>query len=369
MLDVLRGGFSRLFLAAFVAGIASIGSTVISAAEDFPAPTDEAALYAAAKKEGTAVWYEAAPLEPMQQLVSIFEQKYPGIKVQLLRITGPQQYQRFMQETMAGQNIADLLLLSDQPLMHKLVEDKHIASWRVPTFDRIPEPFRIGDYAYAPYTTDVAIVYNSDRVTEEEAKILGSSWKGVLDPRFKGRFAIVKRKCGVCYAGVHMFLDPKLSDEYGEKFLRAVAAQKPAIYSDNPVALDRVIAGEQDFVFWLWEAIAYTKYKEGAPVRWVRPSPTPEFGNSWQAVSAHAPHPNAARLLQNWLMSEEGARALQKVYGSATVLEGVEDTRGLSKEPWHKPIAERYNIDWKRWEKNYVKDMRLWQSIQDTANQ
>jgi len=363
-----RGRVSRALTSLFVGGLAMCGTTASSLAQDFPAPTDEAALYEKAKTEGTVVWYEAAPIEPMQQLVSIFEEKYPGIKVQLLRITGPQQYQRFMQETTAGQHIADLLLLSDQPLMHKLVEDGHIAQWKVPTYDRIPEPFRIEEHAYAPYTTDIAIVYNSERVTEEEAQILASSWKGVLDPRFKGRFAIVKRNCGTCYAAVHMFLDPEMQDEYGEEFLKAVAAQEPAIYADNPVALDRIIAGEQDFVFWLWEAIGYTKWKEGAPIRWVRPTPTPEFGNSWQAISAHAPHPHAARLLQNWLMSEEGAKALQQVYGSATVLEGVEDTRGLSKEAWHKPIAQRYNIDWERWETDYVKDMRLWQAIQDTAN-
>lgn len=349
------------------AGLALAWSS-LGLAQTFPAPTDEAKLYELAKKEGTIVWYEAAPLEPMQELSDAFEKKYPGIKVQLLRTTGPQQYQRFMQESEAGQHIADLLLLSDQPLMKQLVVDNHIAQWRVPTHDRIPEVFRIGEFAYAPYTTDIAIVYNPNKVTPEEVKLLESSWKSVIDPRFKGRFALVRRKCGACYALVHMFLDPKMKDEYGEKFLRAVADQKPAIYNDNPIALDRLIAGEHDFVFWLWEAIAYTKWEQGAPVRWVRPSPTPEWGNSWQAVSAHAPHPNAARLMQVWLMSEEGARALQKAYGASTVIEGVPDTRPMAKEAWHKPIQQRYDVDWERWEKNYESDMTLWQKIQNTAS-
>ncbi|MCP8938753.1 extracellular solute-binding protein [Alsobacter sp. SYSU M60028] len=343
---------------AFAAGQAT-GQTLSQA--------DEAKLYEAARKEGQIVWYEAAPIEPMQELVNRFSKKYPGIEVQLLRITGPQQYQRFMQETEAGQHIADLLLLSDQPLTRDLAERGHLAKWRVPTHDRVPEPFRIGEFAYAPYTTDIAIVYNTNKVSEEEAKILASSWKGVLDPRFKGRFAIVKRKCGSCYAPIHMFLDEKFKAEYGEPFLRAVAAQKPLIYSDNPIALDRIVAGERDFVFWLWEAIAVTKWQQGAPIRWVRPTPTPEWGNSWQAVSAHAPHPNAARLMQNWLMSEEGAIALQAAYGSSTVLTGVQDSRPVTKEPWHKPIAQRYDMDWDRWEKNYESDMTLWQKIQDTS--
>ena len=211
------------------------------------------------------------------------------------------------------------------------------------------------------------IVYNTNKVTPAEAKILASSWKGVLDPRFKGRFAIVKRKCGACYGAVHMFLDPKLAGEYGEKFLKDVAAQKPLVYSDNPIALDRIVAGERDFVFWLWESIAYTKWQQGAPIRWVRPSPTPEWGNSWNAVSKHAPHPHAARLMQNWLFSEEGTIALQDTYGAATVLKGVKDTRKVMTEPWYQPIKKRYDIDWDRWKRNYEADMTLWQRIQDTS--
>jgi ABC-type Fe3+ transport system substrate-binding protein len=303
----------------------------------------------------------------MQELTKRFNARYPGIAVQLLRITGPQQYQRFMQETEAKQHIADLLFLSDQPLLQDLIKRNHLAEWKVPTHDRIPEAFRAGSFAYSPYTTDIAIVYNTNKVTPEEVKILESSWKGVLDPRFKGRFALVKRKCGACYAGVHMFTDPKFANEYGVKFLRDVAAQKPLVYSDNPIALDRIIAGERDFVFWLWEAIAVTKWQQGAPVRWVRPSPTPEWGNSWNAVSKYAPHPNAARLLQIWLTSDEGAIALQDVYGSATTLRGVPDTRKVTKEAWYKPIKQRYDMDWDRWGKNYELDMNLWQSIQDSA--
>ncbi len=350
---------------AALAGAAALASTGTAAAA--PGPNDEAQLYELAKAEGKIVWYEAAPLEAMQNFVVRFETKYPGVKVQLMRTSGPQQYQRFLQETEAGQHIADLLLLSDQPLTHDLVEKKMLASWRVPTFDRVPESFRIGDFAYAPYTTDMAIVYNSNRVTEDEAKLLGSGWKSVIDPVFKNRFAIVKRKCGACYAPIQMFLSPKMEKEYGLPFLRAIAAQRPRVYSDNPIALDRIIAGERDFVFWLWEGVALTKWQEGAPVRWVRPSPTPLFGNSWQAVSANAPHPNAARLFQNWVMSEEGAKGLQLDYGGMTTLIGYPDQRPITNEAWWKPITEVYSVDWDNWAKNYESDMTAWQKIEDTA--
>ena len=59
-------------------------------------PNDDAKLYEAAKKEGTLVWYESGPLEPMKEVAAEFEKKYPGIKVEVLRIVGVQQYQRII---------------------------------------------------------------------------------------------------------------------------------------------------------------------------------------------------------------------------------------------------------------------------------
>lgn len=351
-------------LTSLVSALALGWAFAASAADQYPDPSDEAKLYELAKEEGEIVWYEAAPLEAMQALVGDFEKKYPGIKVQLLRISGPKQYQRFLQETMAGQHIADVMLSSHRPSLRELIADGHIAEWKVPEWDRIPDVFKIENYAYAPYTTDMAIMYNTEGVTPEEVELLESSWKSVIDPRFKGRMAVVKRKCGVCYAGVNMFLAPEMKDEYGEEFLKAVMRQEPAIYVDNPVAMDRLIAGEHDLVFWLWEGIGFSKWKQGAPIAWARPNPTPEWGNSWLAISAHAPHPHAARLFANWLISEEGAIGIQTHYGSATTITGLEDSRPVTKEAWYKPIDKRWNIQWDRWANAYEEELGAWQKIQ-----
>ena len=349
-----------------LAGLAGLLlAPALALAQSFPA--DEAKLYEAAKKEGKVVWYESAPLEPMKVLALEFEKKYPGIKVEVLRIVGVAQYQRFMQETQAKRHIVDVLNISDFPSMRSLVDEGHIAELKLPLHDRFGPRFRYKNHAYCAYTTDNSIVYNVNKVTPEEVKILEASWKGVLDPRFKGRFAVTSMKCGACYAGIHMFLDPKMRAEYGPEYLRKVAAQKPAVYSEVLVGLDRVIAGEHDFTFWTWEAIAHTKWQQGAPIRWLRPSPTPDVENTWQAVSKYAPNPNAARLFQLWFNSEEGANALMRVYGSGPILKGVVDIRKIAKEPWYKPIGKRYEVDFERWDRDYHKDMDLWIKILQEA--
>lgn len=77
-------------------------------------------------------------------------------------------------------------------------------------------------------------------------------------------------------------------------------------------------------------------------------------------VSSHAPHPNAARLFQNWITSEAGLAAFQARYGSAPLLAGSEDLRDVRKEPWYKPITKVYEPDYDRWAAQYDKDMGFW---------
>jgi ABC-type Fe3+ transport system substrate-binding protein len=330
-------------------------------------PQSDPLLYEQAKREGTVVWYVGGPLEGMNAIAGQFQKEFPGIKIETMRLVGIAQYQRFMDETGAKKYIADLLQNTDYPSMGSLAEDGHIAAWKVPTFDRIPAQFRLKEFAYAQYASTNGIIYNVNKVTPEEVNLLESDWAAVLDPRFKGRFSVSPMKCGVCYAPVHMFMDPKYKDRYGPEFLRKVAAQKPASYSEVLVTIDRVIAGEQDFTIAGWEAAGAVKLLDGAPIRWVFPRPTPEFGNSWLGISKYSPHPNASRLFLNWLMGDQGQIAMEKLYGSKGTLAGVPDQRPYVKDSWYHEPVEFYPVDWTRWDSNYHKDMDQWSAILKAA--
>lgn len=352
-----------------VAVFATVASLSIistgAGAQNIPAAgTDDAKLYEAAKGEKTLSWYVSAPLEAMRGVADEFEKKYPGIKVDVLRIVGVAQYQRFMMETQAQQYIADVMSNSDEPSMADLIERGYVAEWKVPSFDRLPPDMRIKTNAYSPSLNSDIIVYNTNKVTPEEAKILTEDWKGLLDPRFKGRLAATDQKTGATYAAVHMLLDPKFKDRYGETFMQAIAAQKVKIYNDTVIVADRVVAGEVDIGILVGEnGGAATSWAAGAPIRWVFPKPTPVWGTYWQGISKFAQHPNAARLFQNWATGEEGMKALQTRAGSATTLTGVADERKVAKESWYLPITDRYTPDWARWEKNFDKDMELWNKL------
>ncbi len=341
--------------------VMAAGISTAAGAQTFPDPKDEAKLYEAAKKEGTLVWYGGAPADPMRLMANDFEAKYPGIKVEITRLVGVAQYQRYMQETNAKQYIVDLLHIGDRPSMVDLVENGYISEWKVPTYDRLPPDAKIKNHSYVAWIIDSAIAYNPNLVTPEEVKLLSGDYHGLLDPRFKGRLAITDQAAGGQIAVNQMFLSPKYRDEYGWPFLQKLAAQKLKIYNDVTIPVDRVVAGEQAITLFTSEGNTSGLFLRGAPIRWTHPKPVSAFGNTWFAVSKYATHPNAARLFINWIMSDEGARSVLTKYNGIPTLGGVKDDREVTKAPWYQPITERVTPDWDAWASGQTeKDFAAW---------
>ncbi|MBS7701550.1 MULTISPECIES: extracellular solute-binding protein [unclassified Chelatococcus] len=344
--------------ALLLAGAISAGS---ASTQTFPDPKDEAKLYELAKQEGTVVWYNGAPSAAMQNIANAFMEKYPGVTVEVIRLANLQQYQRFTQESAAGQNVADLVSL-DFVSIGSLIKDGLLAEWTVPDADKLTPKARMGSSAYSLYYQDAAILYNPNKLTPEEIEKLRGNWEAVLDPVFKGRIAVTDQRCATCYTLTHMFMDPKLKDRFGPEFIKALATQQPSVYSEINIAIDRIVTGEKDLLISVWENAASAKWEEGAPVQWTHPSPSPlGLITAWSAISAKAPHPNAARLFQNWWVSEAGGTvAQQKFYGGPTTFPTAVDARAVVKQPWYDPITERYEIDPARWQTNFGQDMDFW---------
>ena len=71
------------------------------------------ARVAEARKEGKVVWYTGATLFTAERVGKLFEQAYPGIKVEVNRSGSERILQRLMQEAAAGIKNADVFNSSD----------------------------------------------------------------------------------------------------------------------------------------------------------------------------------------------------------------------------------------------------------------
>ena len=112
---------------------------------------------------------------------------------------------------------------------------------------------------------------------------------------------------------------------------------KPRIVSAIVPASASLASGDIALLFNASETGLLPLLDRGAPIRWSLPEPGigPMTG---QAIARFAPHPNAAKLFQEYSFTEEGYGIWQKL-GGAPARRNFQDQRPVAKEKWYKVPA------------------------------
>jgi iron(III) transport system substrate-binding protein len=293
---------------AVLKGSAAIGVGVFATPVRAAAPEPAAitpALVDAARKEGKVVWYAAMDLPVAERVARGFEAKYPAIAVRIERTGSERQFQRLAQEYAANIFAADVIHASDAS--HFVAWKRN--GWLVPF---VPEEVaryfapehRDPDGCFA--TARVAVVslgYNTDLVKPEDAP---KSFLDLLHPRWMNKIV----KAHPSYSGTIMTSTFQIARELGWDYFEKLARQKvlqvqSAVDPPNKLALGErhVMADGNDFNL--------IQFKEaGKPVEVVYPLEGSPLIVCPNGILKGAPHPNAARLLQSYILAREGQQLL-----------------------------------------------------------
>jgi len=109
-----------------------------------------------------------------------------------------------------------------------------------------------------------------------------------------------------------------LGENFGADFVQKLAALKPRIYPGALPLAQAVVSGEIAVALHTQPLI--DEAKKGAPVGWGL-APNPWGARFWGQILKRAPHPNAAQVLANFIVTQEGQEALTRI--AASVLPNV----------------------------------------------
>ncbi|MGI6854024.1 ABC transporter substrate-binding protein [Mesorhizobium sp. 1B3] len=328
-------------------------------------------LVSAAEQEGELTLLYSSPLNAMQAFVEDFNKAYPNITVNLERKAGSAGVQMLLEESAAGVHRIDVFQGTDTGANAMVVKEKLLVPVQPQEVDQfLPSALVMAPDLYYPDRNRSLIMYNPNYVTEEEASKL-QSWEGILDPAFRDKISLVEPTFGVTLAPLLYIME---TPSLGEDFLRKLKQQNPTIFVNTAQARDAVISGQKP-ISWgaQWESIAFSEFERGAPIRFVYPKPTVEYGTNGWGVLANAPHPNAARLFYAWSVGRDGAAAMQgPAYNSLPALKNVEDGRAivskLKGESWFKFPEEVWNPNIESWVANGTAYQQTWTKIMKSAN-
>ena len=298
----------RLALAAAIGLIASI----TSAAAQTPADWDK--IVAAAKAEGTVNFYTGLPGNPTTKKINdAFEKKY-GIKVQTLELRATELRERIRSERVGNTATADVMHTSANQTRQISQGDNTIDKiGPLPNNNRmrkdLQESWLDRDLNIPTFLLNYAILTNSNLVKDPI-----KSWNDLLDPKWKGK--ILSDDYRAIGGGSSFFsvTYEKLGKEYQEK----LAAQNVVFTRDMREAERRIARGE--FAIYLPWLLNYLPSLKGLPVKAAIPQEGVVYLPYASSILTKAPHPNAARVLIDFMLSDEG----QTIYASEGLLPTAE---------------------------------------------
>jgi iron(III) transport system substrate-binding protein len=282
-------------------GLAALGA---SAVLPRAARADIAALEAAARKEATLTWYIAqVDGETAEVMGKAFTAQYPGVKVAVIRTTGQVAYERLLQDLKNDAPQCDVFSTTDIAHMPALMKRKALANYTPDNAAALAPAFQgLGQdgYWYPNHSTLMVIIANTQHVKPEETP---KNWPDLLDPKWKGRVATGHPAFSGC-TGIWALA---LRKQYGWEFFEKLAKNNPRIgrSGNDPVTL--INAGEC-LVGPAPANTAFQQVDKGNPIAPVYPIDGATLCVGPSAVMARAPHPNAARLFMEWLMSDDFAK-------------------------------------------------------------
>jgi len=295
----------RIFIAASSAALAA------SRAMAADLPPNERELYEAAKREGEVTWYSAQiQSEPAEAAGRAFSERYPGVKVNVVRSTSQVAFQRLSQDLRAGVAQCDVFSSTDYGHYLFLKRDGKLLPFRPNNADGLLPALRDQDPDNAWQICSLGLyllAYNTKKVTAADAP---KSWKDVLDPKWKDQLAVGHPG----YSGSVGIMCLLLKRMYGWDYFKALEKNKPQIgrSSDDPVTL--MNAGERNVGIGVSLATPLLSIARGNPLALVYPTEGSEVVYGPSAIPKNAPHPNAAKLFMEFATGPTFSEVLRKFY-------------------------------------------------------
>src|SRR5262245_43060676 len=257
-----------------------------------------------AKKEGALVWYMSASIEDAQAILLAFSKKYPFIKTEYFRAGSARLFNRIVNEARAGKVLFDLVAVRGLET-HQLVKAGLLQPYVSPESTGYPAGFKDTKGYWVDYFDAYNVIgYNTQLVPRDQAP---KRWEDLLDPRWKNQIALDEENYSWYGA-----LTVKWGKEKTQRYMRALARQNVQLRCGRTLIAQLMAAGDSSVAMVRDHRIEKMK-EQSAPVEWVTTLDPVTASLHPIGIAAKAPHPNAAKLFIDFILSVEGQRLLLSI--------------------------------------------------------
>ncbi|WP_329137501.1 extracellular solute-binding protein [Streptomyces sp. NBC_01476] len=281
--------------------LTACGSSAIGGSNDIQPAQQPEQLLPQAKQEGKVVWYTTFADSDVDDMISAFQKSYPGVKVDALRLSADKLPSRLVTEQRGRKYNADVISADCEPV-YQLIQAGTLSPYEPPQVPPLPAQLQNlpKGYGNAVYILTSAIAYNPSGVKAQHLQP-PTTIEDLTEPQWKGRFSIDP-------SAINWYesLITSMGHDKALQLVRKLGANSPLLVESHTQSLTQVQSGEP-----LASVNAYA-YKAASlakktPTRMAFSNTDPQPAAAALAeVARDAPHPAAAKLFMDWLMSPEG---------------------------------------------------------------
>ncbi len=315
------GWLRKLLVFALTLGIAGTAAAQLKETADqilrkynkLPANEREKALIKGAQAEGELAFNTAMKADELTQLTKAFNKRYPFLKLNVSRLGGRRVVTRIETEYRAGKYQVDLAA-GMANISYSLKSAGLIAPYYSPQRKFFPVRDSEKEGYFAPdYIAPIVLGYNTTMVKRAEVP---KTYEELLLPKWKGK----------------MFLDDEDYDWFmallkhfgrdeGIKYMKKLAAQNVGIRRGRALQAQLIVAGERPIGIALHANSLLDFRSKGAPIDFTIIDPYVAKPSEIMLLR-NAPHPHAAALYIDWVLSEAG-QTMQASFGRIVARKGI----------------------------------------------
>ncbi len=271
-------------------------------------------LLKGAQAEGEMVYYGTLPIDEFLPLARVFNQRYRSIALQHYFSPRDGILSRTLTEARAGRHAFDVVQV-DLSYGYQLLNANLVQSYAIPGANR----FFDGTYDpagawHSMYYLTTALIYNANSVKAEQAP---KNYDDLLQPAWKGKM-LFDPEAGYILAA----MEAAWGREKAVAYLGRLAKQDISYRRGGTLTTQVVSSGEYPIGIAINGETSAAIREKGAPLGFKVLAPVivkPEG----LFVAKNAPHPHAALLFAEWVLSEEAQSFLATTLGKGSAMKGA----------------------------------------------
>lgn len=282
----------------------------------------------AAKKEGEVTIYSFNFVGDVGLAIAqAFENRY-GIRLQVITGRGVEFIERLRTEKRTGQMVGDV---AEGAATHMLnikefgltIPQSDLGVFREKIeWDPDPRAMDAETHVLATFQSVYSPWINTNILTPQQVP---KSYQDLLKPEWKGK--LIAHDPNISSAAYNNFVPLVNAGSINWDYVRSLGRQQLRLMPGGVQAAESLSRGEYPIIIFNTDTNGSRFVSEGAPIKAVSWQEGDVYHLGGMVVIKDAPHPNAAKVLANWLLMEEGQRIRGEKQGIAMVRKDVPDFR------------------------------------------